>query len=135
MEQNMNKTAYATKPLTEEEIKAFAIAWYEALDIHAPVEECYRMLADNDLKMDFPEGVIRDLAGFGRLYKQWISLYFDEDHIIQSVTSTIDGVEAECEVIVGWQASVLAQATRPTRLVVSSVREEITERGGSATFR
>jgi ribosomal protein S13 len=38
----------AIKPLTEEEIKAFAIAWYDALDIHAPVEECYRMLADND---------------------------------------------------------------------------------------
>jgi hypothetical protein len=123
MEQNMNKTANATKLLTEEEIKAFAIAWYDALDIHAPVEECYRMLADNDLKMDFPEGLIRDLAGFGRLYKQWISLYFDESHIIQSVTSTIDGVEAECEVIVGWQASWFpAPAPKSKRTSLNAVQ-------------
>jgi hypothetical protein len=120
MEQNMNNTATAIKPLTEEEIKAFAIAWYDALDIHAPVEE---MLADNDLNMYFPEGVIRDVAGFGRLYQQWISLYFDENHNIQSVTSTINGAEAECEVIVGWQASWFpAPAPKSKRTSLNAVQ-------------
>ena len=101
----MSKTAAEVEPLTQEEIKAFAIAWYDALDMHAPVEECHRMLADNDLNMDFPEAAIRDFAGFSNLYDQWTRLYFDENHNVQSVTSTINGTEAACEVIVGWQAS------------------------------
>jgi len=119
----MNKTVTATKPLTEQEIKAFAIAWYDALDIHAPVEECYRMLADNDLNMEFPEGAIRDLAGFRKLYDQWTNLYFDENHNIQSVTSTINGTEAECEVMVGWQASWFpAPAPKSKRTSLNAVQ-------------
>jgi hypothetical protein len=123
MEQNMNKTGTAIKTLTEQEIKAFAIAWYDALDLHAPVEECYRMLADNDLNMDFPEAAIREVAEFGRLYQQWTSLYFDENHNVQSVTSTINGTEAECEVIVGWQASWFpAPAPKSKRTSLNAVQ-------------
>ena len=119
----MNKIDTATKPLTEQEIKVFAIAWYDLLDVHAPVDECYEMLADNDLNMEFPEGVIRDLAGFGRLYKQWISLYFDENHTVQSVTSTVNGTEAECEVVVGWQASWFpAPAPKSKRTSLNAVQ-------------
>jgi hypothetical protein len=101
----MSKDASNTQPLTEEDIKNFAIAWYYALDIHAPVEEAYRLLADNDLNMQFPDGDIRDFATFKKWYDRVTNLFFDENHNVQSVKSSIRGTEADVEVVVGWQAS------------------------------
>jgi hypothetical protein len=94
-----------TKPLTEEEIKNFAIAWYNALDVHAPVEDCYQLLADKGLNMQFPDGDIREFASFKKWYDRVTNLFFDENHNVQSVKATINGAEASVEVIVGWQAS------------------------------
>src|SRR5688500_15406781 len=92
-------------PLTQEEIKKFAAAWYYALDIHAPAEECYRLLADEGLNMNFPDGLIHDFATFNKWYDRVINLFFDEIHNVQSVRATLRGTEADVEVIVGWQAS------------------------------
>jgi len=92
-------------PLTEEGIKKFAAAWYYALDIHAPVEECYRLLADEGLNVQFPDGDIRDLAGFKKWYDRVTNLFFDENHIVQSVKPRISGDEAVVDIVVGWQAS------------------------------
>ena len=44
------------------EIERFVSAWFLALDVHAPVEECYRLLTEDGLHMSFPDGQIRDLA-------------------------------------------------------------------------
>jgi hypothetical protein len=102
----MSTTAQSmTQPLTEEEIRRFTAAWYYALDIHAPVEECYRLLADRDLNMQFPDGDIRDFTTFKKWYDRVTGLFFDESHNVQSVKPKINGVEAEVEVVVGWQAS------------------------------
>jgi hypothetical protein len=98
-------TTNNTKPLTEEEIKSFAAAWYYALDIHAPVEEAYRLLADKDLNMQFPDGDIRDFTTFKKWYDRVTGLFFDENHNVQSVKASIKGAEADVEVVVGWQAS------------------------------
>jgi hypothetical protein len=114
----------SSKPLTEEEIKTFAAAWYYALDIHAPVEECYRLLADKDLNMDFPDGAIRDFDTFKKWYDRVINLFFDENHNVQSVVSTIQGTEADCEVIVGWQASWFpAPAAKSKRTSMNAVQK------------
>lgn len=102
----MSTTATSTsQPLTQEEIKKFAAAWYYALDIHAPVEEAYRLLADRDLNMQFPDGDIRDFTTFKKWYDRVTGLFFDENHNVQTVKSTINGAEADVEVVVGWQAS------------------------------
>jgi hypothetical protein len=92
-------------PLTEEGIKKFAAAWYYALDIHAPIEECNRLLADEGLNVQFPDGDIRDLAGFKKWYDRVTNLFFDENHIVQSVKARISGDEAVVDIVVGWQAS------------------------------
>jgi hypothetical protein len=101
----MSNGTSSTKPLTEEEINTFAAAWYYALDIHAPVEDAYKLLADKDLNMDFPDGAIRDFATFKKWYDRVINLFFDENHNVQSVKSKINGAEADCDVVVGWQAA------------------------------
>lgn len=92
-------------PLTEEQLKRFVVAWYVALDVHAPVEECYRFLADQGLSMQFPDGQIRDFDSFKTWYDRVIHFFFDENHNVHSVKAQITGDEAVVDVLVGWQAS------------------------------
>ena len=92
-------------PLTEENIKKFVAAWYYALDVHAPFEEITRFLADQGLKMDFPDGKITDIASFKVWYDRVTNIFFDENHYVQTVKSKISGDEAVCDIVVGWQAS------------------------------
>lgn len=95
----------AVPPLTEDRIKQFVAAWYYALDVHAPIEECNRLLADKGLNMQFPDGDLRDLESFRKWYERVTHLFFDENHTVQSVKARISGDEAVVDVVVGWQAS------------------------------
>lgn len=118
-----SSTISMTEALTEEEIKNFAAAWYYTLDIHAPVEECYRLLADVDLNMQFPDGDIRDFASFKKWYDRVTNLFFDENHNVQTVKSKINGPEADVEVVVGWQASWFpAPAAKSKRTSMNAVQ-------------
>jgi hypothetical protein len=95
----------ASHPLTDENIRRFAAAWYYALDVHAPFDEITRFLADDGLRMQFPDGDITDTASFKTWYERVTNLFFDENHYVQTVTPTISGDEAVVDIVVGWQAS------------------------------
>lgn len=92
-------------PITQDQIKQFVAAWYRALDNHDPLEDCYKLLSDNGLNMQFPDGDIRDFPSFKKWYDRVTNLFFDENHYVQSVNAKITGDEAVVDVIVGWQAS------------------------------
>jgi hypothetical protein len=110
--------------ITEEQIKKFAAAWYYVLDIHAPIEEAYKLLADKDLNMQFPDGDIRDFASFKKWYDRVTNLFFDEVHNVQSVKPVIKGDEADVEVIVGWQASWFeAPAAKSKRTSMNAIQK------------
>ena len=94
-----------SNPLTEENIRRFAIAWYVALDVQAPFEECARFLADQGLNMQFPDGDIKDSASFKKWYDRVTNIFFDENHNVQSVAAKISGEEAVVDIVVGWQES------------------------------
>ena len=116
-------TISTTDAITEEQIRNFAAAWYYALDIHAPVEEAYRLLADKDLNMQFPDGDIRDFASFKKWYDRVTNLFFDENHNVQTVKSNINGSEADVEVVVGWQASWFpAPAAKSKRTSMNAIQ-------------
>ena len=91
--------------MTEQQIREFAAAWFLALDQHAPIEQCYSMLADDGLRMKFPDGDIHDLPSFATWYKRVTNLFFDENHTVQTVDASIEGNQAKVRVVVGWQAS------------------------------
>jgi hypothetical protein len=97
-------------------VKRFAAAWYLALDVHAPTEECERLLAAEDLEMIFPEKTLRGLGDFRAWYAGGtygdgekapgvINIFFDEVHTVKSVDIALRGDGAVVEVVVGWQAS------------------------------
>ncbi len=94
-----------SEPITEQQIKIFVAAWYQALDFHVPIEQAYALLADRDLNIQFPDGDIRDYASFKKWYDRVTNLFFDENHYVQTVESKISGEEAVLDVVVGWQAS------------------------------
>ena len=94
-----------SNPITLDEIKQFAAAWYLALDQHVPIEESYKFLTDAGLNMQFPDGDIRNFDSFKQWYDRVTNLFFDENHTVQSVEATISGDRAEVRVVVGWQAS------------------------------
>ncbi len=100
-----SQTAAPAEALTEQRVKDFVVAWYRALDEHAPLERCLSFLAEDGLRMQFPDGDIRDFAGFERWYDRVTNLFFDENHNVQSVVSQIAGDRATLDVVVGWQAS------------------------------
>jgi hypothetical protein len=103
-------------PITEEQIKSFAAAWYRGLDIHAPAEELAQLVADPDVEMVFPEKTLHGINDFkawyaggtysdGEVTPGVIRIFFDESHIVLSVEPTIDGDTADVKVVVAWQAS------------------------------
>ncbi len=107
-------------PITEEQIRKFAAAWFLALDVHAPTEECVKFLADSELKMIFPEKTLYGISDFkawyaGGTYSDGTrapgvaNIFFDETHILQSVQPQIYADQANVRVVVGWQASWIEQ--------------------------
>ncbi len=94
-----------TGPLTEDQINKFVQAWYLALDQHVPFEQIYALLADDGLRMIFPDGDITDRASFKTWYDRVTNIFFDENHNVASVKSEIQGDGATLDVVVAWQAS------------------------------
>ena len=116
-------------PITAEQINALVAAWYLALDQHDPIENCYALLADEGLVMRFPDGDIRDHASFKKWYDRVINLFFDENHIVQSVRPVIDGDEATVDVVVGWQASWwVAPAAKSKRVSMDATQRWVVRR-------
>lgn len=92
-------------PLTEKAIFEFAAAWYRALDFHVPIAEIYTLLADKDLNMQFPDGDIRDYNSFKKWYDRVTTIFFDENHYLNTLKANISGDTALVDIVVGWQAS------------------------------
>jgi len=93
-------------PIKPEEIHEFATAWFRALDVHAPIDQCWSMLSDDHLHMHFPDGEIQDFVTFKKWYDRVTNLFFDEKHAIRKleVQSATEDL-ADVTVVVGWKAS------------------------------
>lgn len=125
----------ATNPITEEQIAAFAAAWFLALDQHVPIQEAYRFLADDGLHMLFPDGDITDFPSFQRWYDRVTHLFFDENHTLQSADARISGEQAEVRVVVGWQASwFAAPAARSKRTSMDATQDWVVRRSTKNSY-
>lgn len=97
-------TAAAT--LTEESLRAFAVAWYQALDRHDPLEEVNANLVPDGLEMVFPETTTYGLEGFAEWYRTVTNKFFDEAHAVVDVRMVdLKPEKAVITVLVNWKAS------------------------------
>ncbi len=101
---------------SEQNVKDFAAAWYLALDVHAPTEDCEKLLVDEGFEMILPEKTFKGNADFRAWYAGGeysdgerapgvINIFFDEIHVVKDVKIERSGDEAVVDVVVGWQAS------------------------------
>lgn len=121
--------------LTMEEIKGFAAAWFLALDQHVPIEQAYTFLADEGLRMQFPDGDIRDFDSFKKWYDRVTNLFFDENHNLQTVEGTIEGDRASLRVVVGWQASWFeAPAAKAKRTSMDATQDWVVQRSSKNPY-
>jgi hypothetical protein len=117
-------------PLTENEIKEMAAAWYRKLDVHAPMVEVLPMLAE-DAQMKFPEATLKGLADFEGWYQRVIRIFFDEVHTVKEVKSTINGETADVHVVVEWHASVWnPPADKSARIKLDADQTWVVKRSG-----
>ncbi len=103
--------------ITEEQINKFVTAWYVALDQHAPLEECAKLVSSDNLEMIFPEKTLHGVNDFlawciggpysdGTMAPGVFNIFFDENHNVVSVNAQISGDQAVLDVVVAWQASL-----------------------------
>jgi len=114
---------------THPEIWAFATAWYQLLDIHAPLES-FRPLLTDDVKLVFPEATVHGFSGYSDWYNKVITIFFDEEHTLKVADITANA-EHECTVhiIVNWKASIWnAPAASSTRLMMDADQTWIVKR-------
>jgi hypothetical protein len=95
-----------TVPLTEDVLRAFAMAWYEALDRHDDLASVQSHVVPHGLEMVFPETTTSGVDGFGEWYRTVTNKFFDEDHAVRTVDIiSIAAEQAEMTVLVNWKAS------------------------------
>jgi hypothetical protein len=95
-------------PLTKNEVSEMVLAWYEALDVHAPMVDFLWMVSEDDLEMRFPEATLTSRAEFESWYQGVIRIFFDEVHTMKELNIKIseDGATADIDLVVYWEASV-----------------------------
>lgn len=93
-------------PLTETEVRQLVDNWYAKLDVHAPVEEFYPLLAHEGLEMRFPEATLRTLAEFKTWYEGVIRKFFDEIHTVKDVKIQFSPDRANVQIVVNWQPHI-----------------------------
>ncbi|MEW5803032.1 MAG: hypothetical protein AB1847_13105 [bacterium] len=121
--------------LTFNEIERFVAAWYQALDFHVPIEECYKLLADEELHMQFPDGDIRDFESFKKWYVRVTNLFFDESHYVQSIEGKISSNKAELDVVVSWQASLWEPPSpKSKRISLDATQKWTVRRSGKNSY-
>lgn len=97
----------ALAPLAQTEVRQFAEAWYRKLDVHEPLENYKPLLADEDLKMIFPEATVEKFEGFAGWYDKVVNIFFDEVHTVKDVKLlSEEGSAATYQVVVTWEASL-----------------------------
>jgi hypothetical protein len=132
--------------LSDENVSSFAREWYHALDVHAPLDECRRFLAEAELRMIFPEKTLIGIDDFAAWYAGGrysdgtegpgvINIFFDEVHSVLTVSVERTGEEeAVVNVVVGWQASWFVAPEAKSRRTSMNATQQWTVRR-SATAR
>ena len=115
--------------MTEAEVQELAKEWYLKLDVHAPLEEFVPMLAEEGLRMVFPEATVEGFEGFKGWYERVIGIFFDEVHTLKEVNVTQKGEQADVKVVVKWEASVWKPpAPKSERIILDAYQSWVVKR-------
>jgi hypothetical protein len=115
--------------LSESEVKQFVDDWYLKLDVHAPISEVLPLLAGETLEMQLPETTLHGLDEFQIWYDGVIHTFFDEVHIMQTLSITTEVDQANVQLVVRWEASRWnAPAAKSERLAFDATQRWVVVR-------
>lgn len=111
------------QPPSQQEVRTFAVRWFDLLSAHAPVEELLAMLAGRGLDMRFPDARLQDEASFRTWYDVVGHSFDEQSHTLERLEvspapvpqgwSGADvGAASDVEVVVVWRARSLTDGSR-----------------------
>lgn len=120
----------AITPIREAEVKTLAINWYKKLTEKAPLNQYIPLLAEQNLKMEFPNGnPIVEWSGFQNWYEQVTNTFFDQIHILKHLEVKPIGDRAEVQIVVHWEASMWQPpAAKSQRVVLDAYQNWVVRR-------
>jgi hypothetical protein len=120
----------AIAPISETEIKTLAIDWYEKLTEKVPLNQYIPLLAEQNLKMEFPNGSpVVEWNGFQKWYEQVTNTFFDQIHILKHLEVNPIGDRAEVQIVVHWEASVWQPpAAKSQRVILDAYQNWVVRR-------
>lgn len=126
---NKNKTN-AIAPISEAEVKTLALDWYENLTEKLPIHQYIPLLAEDNLKMEFPNtNPIVEWNGFQEWYEQVTNTFFDQIHILKHLEIKPIGDHAEVQIVVHWEASMWQPpAAKSQRVVLNADQHWVVRR-------
>ena len=121
----------STTDVSESEVKKFVLDWYRKLDVHPPVEDMLRFVADEKLVMKMPEATFYRHNGF----KEWyggVDQFRDQSHIVQALKIETKQSTAMVKVITRWERSDSRAPNPEARLAFYAAQTWTLERGSEA---
>lgn len=91
-------------PLSSWEVKELVYTWFKKLTDKAPADQMVAMLSGDSLEMKFPDDTLRNHAEFRTWLKKVTGIFFDQVHDVLFLDVRLDGLQAEVNLVVNWQA-------------------------------
>ena len=117
-------------PITEFEVRELANDWYRKLSDKASIDEYVPLLAQKELKMEFPNGEpVHGFDGFKDWYESVTHTFFDQVHTLKELKVTPSADKADVKVIVHWEASLWQPpAAKSQRVVLDAYQTWVVKR-------
>ena len=89
---------------THDQVRDFAVRWFQTLDRHAPSEELKGFLAADALEVIFPQDRFIGFESFRKWYEGALRTFFDECHTLKDVAlQAPDGDLQSVKIVVNWR--------------------------------
>ncbi|GGJ52156.1 hypothetical protein [Deinococcus roseus] len=110
--------------ISDTEIQGLVQAWFSGLNEHRAMVKMMPLLDLKNLHMVFPESTLTTPEEFENWYRTVTSTFFDQDHIIEEVSSDIQENGANVKVTVIWKAHEWkAPAAFSTRIAMRAAQD------------
>lgn len=90
--------------VSKAEVEKFVFDWYQNLNVHPPVEDMLRFLADDRLVMKMPERTLHGHAGFREWY-HGVDRFRNQSHTVKALKIETNQNTAMVKVITRWERS------------------------------
>jgi len=90
------------RPVSKSEVEQFIGDWFRKLDIHPPIADLLRFLADEKLVMNMSERQFHHHEGFAEWYRG-VARFRNQSHRVKALEMDLEHDRATVKMIVRWE--------------------------------